>query len=75
MYLEVDVSNVKNYSEIEVSERMRGKGVGFDRIRRITGYLVGTLDRFNSGKRAEEHDRVKHDSSTVEIVQKECILA
>ena len=34
--------------------------VGFERIRRITGYLVGTLDRFNNGKRAEEHDRVKH---------------
>ena len=32
----------------------------FHRIRRITGYLVGTLDRFNDGKRAEEHDRVKH---------------
>ena len=32
----------------------------FQRIRRITGYLVGTLDRFNNGKRAEEHDRVKH---------------
>ena len=34
--------------------------VPFQRIRRITGYLVGTLDRFNNGKRAEEHDRVKH---------------
>ena len=33
---------------------------GFERIRRITGYLVGTLDRFNNAKRAEEHDRVKH---------------
>ena len=32
----------------------------FVRIRRITGYLVGTLDRFNDGKRAEERDRVKH---------------
>ncbi len=32
----------------------------FERIRRITGYLVGTLDRFNNGKRSEEHDRVKH---------------
>ena len=32
----------------------------FERIRRITGYLVGTLDRFNNGKRAEERDRVKH---------------
>lgn len=35
--------------------------VPFERIRRITGYLVGTLDRFNDGKRAEERDRVKHD--------------
>lgn len=37
-----------------------GEGVGFERIRRITGYLVGTLDRFNNAKRAEEKDRVKH---------------
>jgi hypothetical protein len=35
--------------------------VPFERIRRITGYLVGTLDRFNDGKRAEEADRVKHN--------------
>lgn len=34
--------------------------VHFERIRRITGYLVGTVDRFNNGKRAEERDRVKH---------------
>ncbi|MEG2310636.1 MAG: anaerobic ribonucleoside triphosphate reductase [Clostridia bacterium] len=33
---------------------------GFERIRRITGYLVGTVDRFNNGKRCEEQDRVKH---------------
>lgn len=32
----------------------------FERIRRITGYLVGTTDRFNDAKRAEEKDRVKH---------------
>ncbi len=32
----------------------------FERIRRITGYLVGTLDRFNDAKKAEERDRVKH---------------
>ena len=38
-----------------------GAGVGFERIRRITGYLVGTLDRFNDAKRAEEKDRVKHN--------------
>jgi len=36
---------------------------GFERIRRITGYLVGTLDRFNDAKRAEEKDRVKHNIS------------
>ena len=40
-----------------------GEGVGFERIRRITGYLVGTLDRFNNGKRAEVQDRVKHGLS------------
>ena len=34
--------------------------VPFQRLRRITGYLVGTLDRWNNGKRAEERDRVKH---------------
>lgn len=34
--------------------------VKFERIRRITGYLVGTLDRFNNGKKSEERDRVKH---------------
>lgn len=37
-----------------------GKGVDFERIRRITGYLVGTIDRWNNSKRAEERDRVKH---------------
>lgn len=38
-----------------------GQGVGFTRTRRITGYLVGSLERFNNAKRAEERDRVKHD--------------
>lgn len=37
-----------------------GEGVKFERIRRITGYLVGTMDRWNNAKRAEEKDRVKH---------------
>lgn len=32
----------------------------FERVRRITGYLVGTLDKWNDAKRAEERDRVKH---------------
>ena len=40
--------------------RREDDGVPFERIRRITGYLVGTLDRFNNAKRAEERDRVKH---------------
>lgn len=44
------------------AEKLPGDGVKFERIRRITGYLVGTTDRFNNGKRAEEHDRVKHCS-------------
>lgn len=38
-------------------------GGKFDRIRRITGYLTGTLDTWNDAKRAEEHDRVKHGAS------------
>lgn len=36
------------------------KPVPFERIRRITGYLVGTMDNWNDSKRAEERDRVKH---------------
>lgn len=48
--------------------RTIGEGIGFERIRRITGYLVGTVERFNNGKRAEEHDRVKH--STEGILEK-----
>ena len=42
---------------------MVGADGKFDRIRRITGYLVGTTDRFNNAKRAEERDRVKHSLS------------
>jgi ribonucleoside-triphosphate reductase len=46
-----------------MSEKM-GQGVGFERIRRITGYLVGTMDKWNDAKRAEERDRVKHNLNT-----------
>lgn len=42
------------------SQGLVGVGVKFERIRRVTGYLVGTLDRFNNAKRAEVQDRVKH---------------
>ena len=41
-------------------EKLVGEGVKFERIRRVTGYLSGTVDRFNDAKRAEEKDRVKH---------------
>jgi anaerobic ribonucleoside-triphosphate reductase len=39
---------------------MVGKGIKFERIRRITGYLTGTIDRWNNAKTAEQKDRVKH---------------
>ncbi len=50
---------------VVANERKVGEGVGFERIRRITGYLVGTVERFNNGKRAEEHDRVKHSLGNI----------
>lgn len=46
--------------------RHEEEGAGFDRIRRITGYLVGTLERFNNAKLAEVRDRVKHNLQGVE---------
>jgi len=50
--------------------RSEGEGeIPFERIRRITGYLVGTLDNFNNAKRAEVEDRVKHNvRSEIEII-------
>ena len=42
-----------------------GEGRDFEGIRRITGYLVGTIDRWNNAKRAEEKDRVKHTLSNL----------
>ena len=49
------------YTRLHADENgIVGTGVKFERIIRVTGYLVGTLDRFNDGKRAEERDRVKH---------------
>ena len=49
-----------NNSSVKNINGKVGEGVGFERIRRITGYLVGTLDRFNNAKRSEVEDRVKH---------------
>ena len=37
-----------------------GNNIAFARIRRITGYLVGTMDKWNDAKKAEERDRAKH---------------
>ena len=45
---------------IKIENEKVGEGIKFERIRRITGYLVGSLDRFNNAKRAEVTDRVKH---------------
>lgn len=44
----------------EVELRYRFRPEPFERIRRITGYLVGTMNKWNNAKRAEERDRVKH---------------
>ena len=54
------MNNEQSYVENSRDERLIGEGVGFERIRRITGYLVGTMDKWNDAKRAEERDRVKH---------------
>lgn len=45
-----------------VNAKYHFSDIPFQRIRRITGYLVGTLDRFNNAKRAEEKARVKHSA-------------
>ena len=44
----------------QTKQQRSGKDVGFERIRRITGYLVGTTNRWNDAKKAELNDRVKH---------------
>lgn len=49
-------------SILKIKDGMVGEGVKFERIRRVTGYLTGSLDRWNNAKRAEERDRVKHFS-------------
>lgn len=41
-------------------EEKLGKGINFERIRRITGYLVGSMEKWNDAKQAEERDRTKH---------------
>ena len=60
VFMEDSMTNGK-FNHLPITEEGTiGTGVKFQRVRRVTGYLVGTLDRFNDAKRAEEHDRVKH---------------
>ena len=53
-------------------EKTVGEGVKFERIRRVTGYLSGTVDRFNNAKRAEEKDRVKHSGVKEVMAEEKC---
>ena len=62
----MNATPMREFNHFPIMDGKVGNGVKFERIRRITGYLVGTLDRFNDAKRAEEHDRVKHDVPTAE---------
>ena len=57
------MSIMEKQIDLDGREKMVGEGVKFERIRRITGYLVGTMNRWNNAKRAEERDRVKHASA------------
>ena len=68
-YLDRGNSHHPNSSVTGLALEVDGEDVGiryevaaapFDRIRRITGYLVGTMDRWNDAKTSEEADRVKH---------------
>ena len=56
----LDTQRDKEQASLCQKTKLLGQGLAFERTRRITGYLVGTLDRFNNAKRAEERDRVKH---------------
>lgn len=50
-----------NDSELSQNENnIYGEGIGFQRLRRITGYLVGDVSRWNNGKKAELNDREHH---------------
>lgn len=62
---------MEEWSHLPIIDGKVGEGVKFERIRRITGYLVGTVERFNNAKRAEVRDRVKHMSMTPAAVPAE----
>ena len=56
----MNTTPMREFNHFLIMDGKVGNGVKFERIRRITGYLVGTVDRFNNAKRAEVEDRVKH---------------
>ena len=56
----MNATPIREFDHFPIINGIVGNGVKFERIRRITGYLVGTVDRFNNAKRAEVEDRVKH---------------
>ena len=60
--LSCNVEQSVNNDEQVLTEQVLGEGIPFERIRRITGYLVGTVDRFNDAKKKEVEDRVKHSN-------------
>lgn len=55
----------KDKEELEFDKKRFGEGVYFQRLRRITGYLVGTVDRWNDGKKAELKDRTTHTDKEI----------
>lgn len=55
-----DGGDGRSWNGFPIVDGKVGEGVKIERIRRITGYLVGTVDRFNDAKRAEVRDRVRH---------------
>lgn len=59
--VEISIRRTENPDEYGITPVF--ERVPFQSIRRITGYLVGTLDRFNNAKRAEVEDRVKHTTN------------
>lgn len=59
--VEISIRRTENPDEYGITPVFEKRP--FQRIRRITGYLVGTLDRFNNAKRAEVEDRVKHTTN------------
>lgn len=56
----MNTTPMREFNHFPIMDGKVGNGVKFERIRRITGYLVGAVERFNDAKRDEVNDRVKH---------------